>query len=199
MASNANGLTAGERGRALWGTAGAQLLTVAAHYAALRQRLGGFCGACPLCGEDEFLVRPADGVCECLSCDRLNGPRDVLGLIQAVEGIDAKRARDRLRRRCWLPKAAIVYLSRPVASRKKPARKPRLKQICGARNRLGTPCQCKQLFRGGRCRYHGGLSTGPRTPAGKARAFQNLTSWKASQGVRDHAGLVTRAKAEAAK
>jgi hypothetical protein len=36
--------------------------------------------------------------------------------------------------------------------------------ICGARNRQGLPCQCKKLFKSGRCKFHGGLSTGPKYP-----------------------------------
>jgi len=39
---------------------------------------------------------------------------------------------------------------------------------CGARTRVGG--RCGQLaMANGRCRYHGGLSTGPRTPEGRAR------------------------------
>jgi len=41
------------------------------------------------------------------------------------------------------------------------------KQICGAKTRKGTPCQCKPL-RNGRCKFHGGMSTGPRTREGRA-------------------------------
>jgi len=48
------------------------------------------------------------------------------------------------------------------------------KLICGARNRRGLPCQSKLLFRGGRCKFHGGLSTGPKTRAGRERALANL-------------------------
>jgi len=47
-----------------------------------------------------------------------------------------------------------------------------LAQVCGAKNRRGLPCQCKRVFRGGRCKFHGGLSTGPRTPEGKERAIK---------------------------
>src|SRR5262245_50132797 len=36
---------------------------------------------------------------------------------------------------------------------------------CGAKTRLGTPCQGPAM-RNGRCRMHGGASTGPKTPAG---------------------------------
>ena len=39
---------------------------------------------------------------------------------------------------------------------------------CGARNRAGTPCGNKPLPNG-RCRFHGGLSTGPRTADGIER------------------------------
>jgi hypothetical protein len=36
---------------------------------------------------------------------------------------------------------------------------------CGAKTRGGTHCQCPAM-RNGRCRLHGGLSTGPKTAAG---------------------------------
>ena len=44
---------------------------------------------------------------------------------------------------------------------------------CEARTRRGTACQCKAL-QNGRCKLHGGRSTGPRTAAGKAAALANL-------------------------
>lgn len=44
---------------------------------------------------------------------------------------------------------------------------------CGARTRKGTSCLCKALANG-RCKFHGGLSTGPRTPEGKKRSAANL-------------------------
>jgi hypothetical protein len=47
------------------------------------------------------------------------------------------------------------------------------KSICGARTRRGHPCQCKPVRRG-RCRLHGGASTGPTTTAGKAQSTENL-------------------------
>lgn len=56
------------------------------------------------------------------------------------------------------------------------------KRVCGARTRAGTPCQCKKLYRGRRCKFHGGLSTGPRTPAGKARALRNLKPFRPKRG-----------------
>lgn len=45
--------------------------------------------------------------------------------------------------------------------------------ICGARTRFGTPCKRRDLYRSGRCRLHGGLSTGPKTREGKARSAIN--------------------------
>jgi hypothetical protein len=39
---------------------------------------------------------------------------------------------------------------------------------CGAKNRRGKPCQCPAMPNG-RCRLHGGLSTGPKTAQGIER------------------------------
>ena len=44
---------------------------------------------------------------------------------------------------------------------------------CGAKTRAGTPCKMGGLYGSGRCRLHGGLSTGPRTSEGKAKAARN--------------------------
>lgn len=48
---------------------------------------------------------------------------------------------------------------------------------CGARCRDGHPCQARAVWdrergeiRNARCRLHGGLSTGPKTPEGKLRS-----------------------------
>jgi hypothetical protein len=44
---------------------------------------------------------------------------------------------------------------------------------CGARTRAGTPCKLTTLWVNGRCKFHGGASTGPKTNAGKAIASRN--------------------------
>lgn len=44
---------------------------------------------------------------------------------------------------------------------------------CGAKTRAGTPCKRKDLMDSGRCKLHGGMSTGPTTAEGKARAALN--------------------------
>jgi len=46
---------------------------------------------------------------------------------------------------------------------------------CGAKTRRGTACQAPAM-RNGRCRMHGGASTGPRTPEGLARSRRSR--WK---------------------
>lgn len=59
-----------------------------------------------------------------------------------------------------------------ASKRKRPA--------CGARCRGGRPCKARAVWRrgeaaprNGRCRMHGGLSTGPRTPEGKAAIVES--------------------------
>ena len=49
---------------------------------------------------------------------------------------------------------------------------------CEARTRRGTPCQRPARLPVGRCRLHGGASTGPRTEDGRAR----LTEAKIKHG-----------------
>ncbi len=51
---------------------------------------------------------------------------------------------------------------------------PRTAPRCGARTRAGTPCQGPAM-RNGRCRMHGGASTGPRTAEGLQRIAQART------------------------
>ncbi|WP_254209437.1 HGGxSTG domain-containing protein [Burkholderia multivorans] len=52
---------------------------------------------------------------------------------------------------------------------------------CGAKTRAGTPCKLTALYSNGRCKLHGGLSTGPRTAEGKARAALNGRALKRKQ------------------
>ncbi len=48
-------------------------------------------------------------------------------------------------------------------------------RICGAKTRAGTPCKNSPM-KNGRCRMHGGKSTGPRTPEGLERSRK--ANWK---------------------
>lgn len=52
------------------------------------------------------------------------------------------------------------------------------RQPCGAvRRRDGKPCQALNAPGRRRCRWHGGLSTGPKTEEGRARALANLKQY----------------------
>jgi len=54
---------------------------------------------------------------------------------------------------------------------------------CGAkRRRDGKPCEAPGYSRNGRCRVHGGASTGPRTEEGKARMRIALTKTGVAAG-----------------
>lgn len=55
-------------------------------------------------------------------------------------------------------------------ARARTAAQPARRRVpCGALTRKGTPCRAMSEPGRRRCRFHGGRSTGPRTPEGKAR------------------------------
>lgn len=58
---------------------------------------------------------------------------------------------------------------------------PKLQRVrCGARrHRDGEPCRALSEPGKKRCRFHGGRSTGPRTPEGKAKCAANLPNRRA--------------------
>lgn len=45
--------------------------------------------------------------------------------------------------------------------------------LCNAKTRTGRPCRAVALPNG-RCKWHGGMCTGPKTPEGKAKCMANL-------------------------
>lgn len=46
---------------------------------------------------------------------------------------------------------------------------------CGAKAKsTGQPCKSKEIHKNGRCKFHGGLSTGPKSATGKLAALGNL-------------------------
>jgi hypothetical protein len=70
-----------------------------------------------------------------------------------------------------------------VRRRPAPPRRRRDMPRCGAYARsTGQPCKAKALANG-RCKNHGGLSTGPKTTEGKARALANLKQFR---NLQDH-------------
>ena len=66
------------------------------------------------------------------------------------------------------------HVRRKPASRKRKGGRVR----CGAYARsTGSPCKAQALANG-RCRNHGGMSTGPKTTEGKAKALANLKQYQ---------------------
>lgn len=58
---------------------------------------------------------------------------------------------------------------------------------CGVRTRIGRPCRAPVVWdkksnqpKNGRCRMHGGLSTGPRSLEGRIRALANLKQFQSN-------------------
>ncbi len=61
----------------------------------------------------------------------------------------------------------IAHVARIKARAEALAAKRRV--MCGAKTRKGTPCRCKSEPGKRRCKFHGGMSTGARTPEGIER------------------------------
>lgn len=73
----------------------------------------------------------------------------------------------------WEALAAVAESNR--LARATPMRGER----CEAKTRKGSPCRCKAMANG-RCKLHGGLSTGPTSMEGKRRSAENLPRAKRS-------------------
>ena len=65
---------------------------------------------------------------------------------------------------------------------------------CGAKTRVGGACQNPAIGDRSRCKLHGGRSTGPRSPKGKARAA--AAHWKHGRRSRAHVERVKAINAE---
>src|ERR1043165_5217684 len=59
-----------------------------------------------------------------------------------------------------------------------------MKPTCGAKTRTGAPCKSRVLHRKGKCKNHGGLSTGPRTEDGKRRSRNGAAKGRMIQRLR---------------
>ncbi len=101
--------------------------------------------------------------------------RTMLQLIEAGLDPEAARILTEMDRVAWELDAALR--AGGVSRRREVAPKS---SRCGARRkRDGEPCEAAALHNG-RCRYHGGLSTGPKTPDGRAVALANLRQYRSS-------------------
>jgi hypothetical protein len=94
-----------------------------------------------------FFTRPSPGVRLC------KGPSFVMPPAR------------RLRRLHRVSQVLRVLCARPKTP-EQPAQ--RTVRLCGARTRVGGRCR-RRSMRNGKCRLHGGCSTGPKTAAGRAR------------------------------
>lgn len=66
---------------------------------------------------------------------------------------------------------------------------------CGARNRKGKPCQLAAMSNGtGRCRLHGGKSTGPKT----AEGIERIRAARTKHGRYSQASIARRREAREA-
>lgn len=63
-----------------------------------------------------------------------------------------------------------VYLRKPAIPGKWNTRED---WFCGAMTQAGFSCRMLAIHANGRCKWHGGLSTGPKTDAGKEQARIN--------------------------
>ncbi len=92
-------------------------------------------------------------------------------------GSEQRRARIELLRRIGTYQEAFAA----VAESNRLARNtPMRGERCEARTRKGNPCRCKAMANG-RCKLHGGASTGPTSMEGKLRALQNLLRGRRSR------------------
>lgn len=53
---------------------------------------------------------------------------------------------------------------------------------CAAKTRAGTPCKRTDISANGRCKFHGGHSTGALTAEGKARQLEGYRRWRRKNG-----------------
>ena len=92
-------------------------------------------------------------------------------------------------------KRDAVKLARQRAAEERARLRELRNRPCGARTRAGQQCRRKGLGKGGRCPNHGGMSTGPKTPEGRARLAALLKArWALS-----HASALPDAKSKAEK
>ncbi len=103
------------------------------------------------------------------------------------EVIDAEIAKYREWRE---PCTLVDAFGRKIAAGWKPSKRDRDRERCGARTRAGGTCKAPAMWLKDRCRMHGGLSTGPKSPEGKAKSLaaarEGYRRWRAEQGAAAH-------------
>ena len=110
----------------------------------------------------------------------------------AMRGL-AERQRELEQRASSLPDEQKRILHRIHAARQQqvidagrlyiPKRPQYLRKLtCGAQGQSGKPCGMTALFPNGRCIWHGGKSTRPKTVEGRARSLANLKLGRLKRG-----------------
>jgi hypothetical protein len=80
------------------------------------------------------------------------------------------------------PSPEIARIMRRLGYRRPTIIAPgKIKHVCLATTRRDTPCMALALANG-RCRHHGGLSTGPKTAEGWERTRAGYRAWRERQG-----------------
>ena len=79
------------------------------------------------------------------------------------------------------------------AKERRAAHAARRRVVCGARTRKGTPCRNKSEPGRRRCKFHGGMSTGARTPGGIERIREaQRRRWAGFNAKQSHLGPPTK-------
>ncbi|OWJ82040.1 HGGxSTG domain-containing protein, partial [Haematobacter massiliensis] len=95
-------------------------------------------------------------------------------------------AQDRAREAAFM--AQVTAWEARDAQRREEQR-AKLQVRCKARTRKGTSCRCKSEPGKKRCKFHGGMSTGARTPEGLERIREaqrrRWARWRAEKDSRD--------------
>ena len=111
---------------------------------------------------------------------------DVLGLPYYANSNAHARGRSLTMPDPWQARLYALVEVKMVAFRARNARRiAKLRIKCGAKTRKGTTCRNMSEAGKGRCKFHGGKSTGPRTAEGRARIAEGQRRrWAMMSGCR---------------
>ncbi|TGD42287.1 XRE family transcriptional regulator [Pseudotabrizicola sediminis] len=91
---------------------------------------------------------------------------------------DTQKRDERARIDAWVEAQMVLWREREAQ------RKARCRVVCGAKTRKGGECRNKSEAGRRRCKFHGGKSTGARTPDGKERIAgaqrRRWAAWRAN-------------------
>ena len=121
----------------------------------------------PSGGHEPHACRKIARALSCVGVEFIGHAKPGVRLVQNTNFVmkPPMRARARHGVKHFLPPWAMLARTKTVPSivaRRKPS------SPCGARTRIGAPCRRAGLDNG-RCANHGGMSSGPKTSAGRAR------------------------------